>query len=396
MEILVILSRVPYPLDKGDKLRAYHQLKILSQKNTISLFCLNEGKINPEAKKELKKLCHRLEIYQFSKMELAINLMKSFRNKLPFQVNYFYSKKVQRKFDKFLENRVPDLIYCQLVRTAEYVKKYQTIPLVIDFMDALSSALSRRAEKSNTLFKPLIKAEAKRLQQFEQNVAEFFHRQTIISHQDYDLLPLKNKSQLRVIPNGVDVEYFENKHGEKNADLLFVGNMSYPPNVDAVCYFVDSIFPHILKSKPNATLLISGTQPTKKVLALANNRITVSGFLPDIRDAYNSCRVFIAPLRLGAGLQNKLLEAMSMEMPFVATSLAFNALQMPYNELLCADDEKKFAENCLKLLENPSLCENYGKQFRTFVSQNYSWDKQAEKLEEIFENIDTQAEIIEA
>lgn len=387
MEILVVLSRVPYPLDKGDKLRAYHQLRILSKHNSISLFCLNEGKIHPDAKSELKKLCSRLEVVQFSKLQLAYNLIKSVFNKLPFQVNYFNSRQAQKKFTNFLEEKVPDIIYCQLVRTAEYTKKYTTIPTVIDFMDSLSSAINRRINNSSPIIKPFVKEEAKRLAIYENELGKEFDAQTIISKQDHALLPLTQKHQLHIVPNGVDTEFFNPTQTKKDFDLVFVGNMAYPPNVDAVCYFVESIFPKILKERPHTNFLISGTNPTKSVLKLASKNITITGFVEDIRTSYNRSKVFIAPLRLGAGLQNKLLEAMAMKLPFVASPVAFNALEMKENKLRCANAAEGFAQNCLKLLNDEDLRNSEGEELRIFVEKKFSWNNHAAQLNKLFEQL---------
>jgi len=387
MELLVVLSRVPYPLDKGDKLRAYHQLKLLSESHNISLFCLNEGKIHPEAKTELKKLCKRVEVVQFSKFRLLLNLVKSFKNKLPFQVNYFLSKKAKSKFEQFCEDQIPDLIYCQLVRTAEYVKKYQTIPLVLDYMDSLSSAMSRRSKTANWFFKNVIKNEANRLSKYEDNLASVFHAQTIISKQDFELLPLHNKSNLQIIPNGVDLKNFKPIETAKDFDFVFVGNMAYPPNVDAVCYFAEEIFPLILEKKPESNFLISGTQPTSRVLGLASKNIKITGFVKDITNSYARAKVFVAPLRQGAGLQNKLLEAMAMELPFVSTPIAYNALGLAMDSNLCADNKIAFAENCIKFIDNEKLRNSTGKALRQFTENQYSWQMQSKKLNEIFNKL---------
>ena len=387
MELLVVLSRVPYPLDKGDKLRAYHQLKLLSESHNISLFCLNEGKIHPEAKTELKKLCKRVEVVQFSKFRLLLNLVKSFKNKLPFQVNYFLSKKAKSKFEQFCEDQIPDLIYCQLVRTAEYVKKYQTIPLVLDYMDSLSSSVKRRSNTANWFFKNVIKNEANRLSKYEDNLGSVFHAQTIISKQDFELLPLQNKSNLQIIPNGVDLKNFKPIEIAKDYDFVFVGNMAYPPNVDAVCYFAEEIFPLILEKKPESNFLISGTQPTSRVLGLASKNIKITGFVKDITNSYARAKVFVAPLRQGAGLQNKLLEAMAMELPFVSTPIAYNALGLAMDSNLCADNKIAFAENCINFINDENLRNNTGKALRQFTENQYSWQMQSKKLNEIFNKL---------
>ena len=122
MKLLVIVSRVPYPLDKGDKLRAYNQIKELSKKHQIILFALNDSKLDVESMDELKKYCVAITIFPLSRLMIFWNLVRSFFNGMPFQVGYFYSKKAQQKVNALIDKHKPEHIYCQLIRTAEYAK----------------------------------------------------------------------------------------------------------------------------------------------------------------------------------------------------------------------------------------------------------------------------------
>ena len=384
MNLLVVLSRVPYPLDKGDKLRAFHQLKYLSKNHSISLFCLNEGAINPDSVQELQKICTRVKIIQFSKFQLLTNLFNGFFNQKPFQVNYFYSKKAQNAFDQFVEELIPDAIFCQLIRTAEYVVKYSTIHKVLDYMDALSSAMDRRINNTGAFKKRMVKIEVKRLKAYEKRIASEFNELVIISEQDRNSFSFKEKESIHVISNGVDTNYFNPVDAKKEYDFLFVGNMSYPPNVDAAVHFVEDILPLIKSKKPNIKVMIAGTTPAPSVKALASHNVTITGFLEDIRSAYNQSKVFVAPLRLGAGLQNKLLEAMSMSIPCITSTLANNALMASEKEILVTDNKEEFANYCVELIKNNNFRDEIGANGQDYIKANFSWIINTKKLEGLF------------
>ena len=384
MNLLVVLSRVPYPLDKGDKLRAFHQLKYLSKNHSISLFCLNEGAINPDSVQELQKICTRVKIIQFSKFQLLTNLFNGFFNQKPFQVNYFYSKKAQNAFDQFVEELIPDAIFCQLIRTAEYVVKYSTIHKVLDYMDALSSAMDRRINNTGAFKKRMVKIEVNRLKAYEKRIASEFNELVIISEQDRNSFSFKEKESIHVISNGVDTNYFNPVDAKKEYDFLFVGNMSYPPNVDAAVHFVEDILPLIKSKKPNIKVMIAGTTPAPSVKALASYNVTITGFLEDIRSAYNQSKVFVAPLRLGAGLQNKLLEAMSMSIPCITSTLANNALMASEKEILVTDNKEEFANYCVELIKNNNFRDEIGANGQDYIKANFSWIINTKKLEGLF------------
>jgi len=384
MNLLVVLSRVPYPLDKGDKLRAFHQLKYLSKNHSISLFCLNEGAINPDSVQELQKICTRVKIIQFSKFQLLTNLFNGFFNQKPFQVNYFYSKKAQNAFDQFVEELIPDTIFCQLIRTAEYVVKYSTIHKVLDYMDALSSAMDRRINNTGAFKKPMVKIEVNRLKAYEKRIASEFNELVIISEQDRSSFSFKEKESIHVISNGIDTNYFKPVDAQKEYDFLFVGNMSYPPNVDAAVHFVEDILPLIKSKKSNIKVMIAGTTPAPSVKALASNNVTITGFLEDIRSAYNQSKVFVAPLRLGAGLQNKLLEAMSMSIPCITSTLANNALMASEKEILVTDNKEEFANYCVELITNNNFRDEIGANGQDYIKANFSWIINTKKLEGLF------------
>lgn len=384
MKIVVLLSRIPYPLEKGDKLRAWHQIKELSQHHDIYLACLNDSKIHPEAEKKLKEICKEVLFFSLNKIGIGLRLFQGLFTNTPFQVHYFHSGKIHRKIQKYIQEIQPDHIYAQLIRVSEYVKNIHHIPKTLDYMDALSKGMDRRISKSSGLLKIFLKKESKRLLEYENLIFDYFENKTIISEQDRNLIYHPDQKKIQIISNGVDTEYFAPQPSEKKYDLLFNGNMSYPPNIDCVHFIAEKVLPLVQKKYPDIRFLISGANPVNSVQQLAHKNILVSGWMDDIRQAYSSSRIFLAPMQIGTGLQNKLLEAMAMEMPCLTTDLANNALGAePGKHILIANTPEEMAEEIDRLLTLDSYREKIAANGRQFVTENYNWKSATALLEKL-------------
>ncbi|HLG02841.1 MAG TPA: hypothetical protein VI731_04560, partial [Bacteroidia bacterium] len=191
MKILCITSRVPWPLEKGDKLRAYHQLRHLGNRHEVILCAINDTEIHPDALEELKKFCSEIHVFPLSKAAVAVNLTKGLFSGLPFQVAYFTNGRARRRIDAVIRKTSPDRIYCQLIRTAEYARHHPNIPRIIDYMDVFSKGIERRISKVGVLKRGAFRSEWKRLLKYEADIFPDFEAHTIISTQDRDLIPVK-------------------------------------------------------------------------------------------------------------------------------------------------------------------------------------------------------------
>lgn len=385
MKIFVLLSRVPYPLEKGDKLRAFHQVKELAKSNEIILCALNPvGDLDKQkAFSALQPYCRSINFIDLPKTGRIWNIFLTLFSNRPLQVGHFYNRNAAKKIKRLVAEHKPDRIYCQLLRTAEYVKNFP-IPKTIDYQDVFSYGIKRRISGANLFFKPVLKLEYKRLLDYEFKVFEIFDNKTIISIPDRDLIPHPDKEKIAVIPNGVDHDYFSPRKAEKTFDLVFTGNMAYPPNVDAAVFLAEEIMPIVWKKKPEARIMIAGASPDRKVTMLQSEKVEVTGWMDDIRDSYASAKIFIAPMRIGTGLQNKLLEAMSMQVPCITTSLANDALQAKNGkEILIGDTAEELAGQILSLTDNRELYNIISKQGYNFVKRNFSWVEATEKLNKI-------------
>ena len=387
-KILFFASRIPYPLEKGDKLRAYYQIKYLSRNCDIVLCCMSEEVLTEKAKEELSKYVSNIHVYKTSKLSIALNMLVAGFMGYPFQVGYFFNTGAHFFFNKIIKEEKPDHIFVQLIRMAEYVTKSINVPKSLDYMDAFSKGIERRMEKTSGLKKLIFKFECIRLKRYEKRVFSWFDNTYVISEQDRASFCFEESNQIKVSPNGVDHSFFQPKRKNKNKyDIVFTGNMSYPPNVNAVEYIARELMPLLIQRKPDIKLLIAGATPANSVKALSNENIHVSGWLDDIRDAYNDASVFLAPLQIGTGLQNKLLEAMCMEVPCITSELANNALKAKdKEEILIGNTPKEYVNAVFELLENEEFNRKIVKNGKTFVIENYNWNSVSMNLENDFFN----------
>jgi glycosyltransferase involved in cell wall biosynthesis len=266
---------------------------------------------------------------------------------------------------------------------AEYAR-FQKIPKTLDYQDVFSAGVKRRSQTSAFYLKPILNLEYKRLLKYEHDIFEDFNNKTIISIPDRDLIPHPEREKIAVVINGVDTSFFKPLKMEKEYELVFTGNMGYPPNVNAANFLAKEILPIVHQKKPGVKLTIAGATPHPSVQALKSELVNVTGWVDDIRQCYAKAKIFIAPMQIGTGLQNKLLEAMAMKIPSITSQLANNALSAKHGEeILEGRSAAEFASHILNILENPELANKLSENGYAFVHQNYNWTAATQKLEKL-------------
>ena len=333
---------------------------------------------------EVKQYCTELKTIRISKASQALSLGFSLLGKEPFQVAYFYQSAAQKQVLDCIKQWKPEAIYCQLLRTAKYVENVKDIPKIIDFQDAFSKGIERRLETDSWYFKPVLRSELRRLNQYEQHVFKEFDHCTIISEQDRDQLPFEQRNDVVIVRNGVELDDFKPSSDSKSVEVLFAGNMGYPPNVEGAIFLEKEVMPLVRMKIPTAKLMLAGARPDQKVKDLASELTEVTGWVDDIRDCYAKAKVFVAPMMIGTGLQNKLLEAMAMEIPCVTSTLANNAIQAkPDEEILIAKSPNEYAEHILSLLADRTKSDSIAQAGHTLVSEHFSWEGATKPLLDI-------------
>ncbi|MDR4987947.1 MAG: glycosyltransferase [Bacteroidales bacterium] len=382
-KIFVILSRIPYPLEKGDKLRAFHQLRELSKNNELIICAVSDIPVHKEAYNIIREFGSSVYFFRLRKAGIVLRLLRAFFSDKPYQVAYFYHKGIHRKIEQLIELHQPDHLFCQLIRTAAYAR-HSSVDKTIDYQDVFSTGLKRRLDVAPWYLKPLLRSEHKRVSRYEAYAFDLFDKKTIISRPDRDNIPHPLREEIHVIPNGVDSDYFTPLDREKRFDIIFSGNMAYPPNVNGAEYLVKKIMPLVWEERSDTRVVLAGATPSGKVKALASEKVTVTGWVDDIREYYAQSRIFVAPMQIGTGLQNKVLEAMAMQLPSVTSPLANKALRaLDGEQLLIGRNASEYARHILSLLSDSSLSKNLGEKGYRFVLENFNWASTSAMLEKV-------------
>ena len=381
MKLVILASRFPYPLEKGDKLRLFYQIRDLSEKFDIYLFALSDVPVTDIHKKSLEKYCTEIHVYSING---KINLLRNALSKAPFQVNYFYNSRIHKKINMEIERIAPDHIYFQLLRMYPYRNKARDTSVSIDMMDSFSVGYKLRSNQENGLMSWLYNKEANRLVALEKEIIQALNCKFIISAQDKKSLVPIDDDQLHIIPNGIDTQFFQPKVVSQKKDILFVGNMGYKPNIYATEFLVEKIFPLVKQLRKDTTLTIAGARPTSKILSYRSKQIAVTGWVEDIRAVYNEHKIFVAPIFNGIGQQNKILEAMAMEIPCIVSPEVASGLDIDDIEqyLTVASNEQEFADYILQMLASDADTTKKVLLAKENVVTQRSWKAKNKMLEE--------------
>lgn len=372
-KLAILSSRFPYPLEKGDKLRLYHQIKQLSTAFRVYLFALSEEPVKESYVAQLSKYCAAVYSYQIPESRRRLNVLRTILTKRPLQVGYYTDPQLVATIQSEIERLAPDRLYCQLARMGEYATAVP-VKKVLDYMDAFGVGMSRRAQVVPWYKRWVYNLEAQRMIDYEQRLHDAFDRTTIISNQDRGILALP---KVDVVSNGINTRYYQPVYDrDKLYDVAFIGNMGYLPNIAAAEYLVRKV-----TASSDYKVLIAGARPDERVKQLAKANVTVAGWVEDIRESYASGRIFVAPLFKGTGQQNKILEAMAMGIPVVTTSEVNSAIGAEAEkEILVADTASEFRRQIKRLLNDDELAQMISNNARALVHTEYSWQTRTEQL----------------
>ena len=384
MKILLLASRLPYPLHNGEDLRVFHFAKYLSQHHELHLLAYDSGLPSaPEVACYFSRI-HTVETptRNGSDHQLMSRLMHSFS---PDHM-YFFDPRISSGLSHLLKQDHFDLVWIPAWQMIPYSRDIGEVPVFIDIMDDGILELARELRSCGSLKEAgLIVKKLLVTYRFER---KYFRRAALCclaSERDAEVLRwvCPNTKQV-VIPNGVDSEYFKPLGlGEDFPSLVFEGNMSFSPNVDAVLYFCREILPLIWKQVPKAKFCIVGKDPVPEIRALAGDRITVTGYVDDVRPYLDRASVFVCPLRKGAGIKNKVLQAWAMAKPVVATSIALGGLRAQNeHNIVIADGPPAFAQQVVRLIGDRALREELGRKARETVVKHHSWEAKVLSLHE--------------
>jgi len=398
MKILLFSHVSPYPILTGRELRIYHVWKLMAKRHEVHLVCQTPEPPDPETIKHLDEIFASTAYYPYLPLPTGggkrsvMNILKEIFN--PPIENYSLSAfddTVRAAIEDKVKKEKIEAVYTYGLAARRYVENLKGLAMVNDIGDdptVLHYRLMR--EKKGLVDKLRGVKEWLAARNFEKKELSNFKNTVIISFDDAKVHKrLCPDNNITLLPNGVDSEFFKSDRrltGEEPT-LMFSGVMNYEPNISAAVYFSRDVFPLIKKEIPEAHLLIVGRYPTDLVNALddSDTGITVTGEVADIREYFNKARVYVCPLRSGAGIKNKILESWAMATPVVATSLSCEGIEVaPGEDILVADTAEQFARQTVKLLKDKELRDKLARNGRVKVEEKYSWESRCDILEETF------------
>ena len=387
METLFLAHRIPYPPDRGDKIRSWHMLKRLAALGTVHLACFADDAADAAHLDALRAaLGDRLgeahvEIRRTGK---AVAAARGLLEGKPVSLTLFDSPALSAFVERMLARPQLNAVFAFSSQMAQFVPAGLRQRFVMDFVDMDSVKFAAYAEAGGPLA-AVHRREAKKLFAFERTVAARADVSLFVSEAEAALfragagLP---RADIRALANGVDLDFYcpgaappaEAPHPL----IVFIGQMDYQPNVDAVAWFAAEVLPRL----PGATFAIVGRNPTDTVRRLASERVIVTGDVPDVRTWLAAADVVVAPLRIARGIQNKVLEAMATGRPVIASPAAFEGIEAgPGRDLLVADGAEAQAAAIASLLADPARAAVLGAAGRRRMEQGYRWDTRLAPLE---------------
>jgi len=372
MKILYISHKIPYPLSDGGKLRVFNHIKHLSNKHEIISLSFIENKKELKGIEKLRKYCF-VETVLLSKGRSIFNSFLGIFSRKPLRVWYLKNNTFREKARRL--GREADLVIVQALRMSQY--SFNSDKTILDIVDTPSLQIKRALRQESFLWKLIWKLELPRIICYERKITRKFRNLLFASEPDR-----KTLGRGIVLKNGTEMSMVKRKEISGN-NIMFLGNMEYQPNIDAVYYFVNKIFPLVKGDIPDAKFYIVGKNP-ESVKQFASSSIIVTGFVEDISEYFSKCKVFAAPLRLGSGIQNKVLEALQYEIPVVTTSIVNAGVEAEEKkEIIVADNSRDFADSVIDLLRDNKKRKTLSVNGKKFLKKNYSWSKIYAELDKI-------------
>lgn len=389
MKLLFLTSRLPYPPNRGDRLRAFNFIRSLASEYEIHLISFIADKAERQHIVPLKEYCNDVQVIPLSPVQSTTTVGLNIWRQLPLQVLYYRSAEMQSLIYRTVAENKFDAVYVHLFRMAPYVAAFDNVYRIVDLTDVISQELIRSMPYRGVISRFVYALERPRIERYERWVAEKFEETWLISEHDRSVLNQDCPSaNIQVVPNGVETQKLHpTEEVEIPNSLIFVGHLGVFHNVDAASFLAQDILPRVRAEIPDATLKLVGAAPNPKVQALSNiPGVQVTGFVDDLNAALNQSTVFVAPLRFAAGVQNKVLEAMAAGRPIVTTSLVNQGIGAKHGcELITADDATSLAEAVITLLHDPEKRQQLGSSARSFVKANYNWEFVRQRISAIQE-----------
>lgn len=422
MRILYLSHRIPYPPDKGEKIRAFHAIRHLSGRHELHLGFLVDDSGDLRHVDALRPHCASLEYAVIHPGWRKLMSLRHLLTRSALSVPYFHHPALQRAIDARLRETAMDAVICFSSPMAEYVFRSKALKaalagvngagaadsgatgrprLIMDFVDVDSEKWRAYAQRKALPLKPIFAREARRLREYEQKVAAAFDWSVFVTEREARLFrTFCPQARTAVVPNGVDWEHFVRSGGARmerwkaghgpvssaslpGPSIVFMGAMDYYPNEDGVLWFAEEVYPLIKRELPGARFTILGPRPSERLRRLERryDGISVTGYVPDVRPYLRDADVFVAPLRIARGVQNKVLEAMAAGVPVVARPEAADGVGGHESCLRVEAGPVGFASAVCDIWRDRELARRLVGNAQKLIRGNYSWERSLASLE---------------
>ena len=389
-DLLFLVHRIPYPPNKGDKIRSFHFLKALAKRYRIYLGAFVDDSDDWQYADELKEFCKDVLLLELKPLQAKIASIEGLFTGKALSLPFYRNKQLQSWVDNTVGQQKihKALIFSSVM--AQYIKPEYRLELIADFVDVDSDKWAQYAQKKIWPANWIYQREAKKLFKFERSVAKVAKATLFVSKSEVTLfksLVPEVSSKITYVNNGVDLDYFlpeseyVSPYPDDIAAITFTGAMDYWANCDAVIWFANEVFPKILRAKPLSRFYIVGSKPSKIVQILGEKKaVVVTGTVEDIRPYIAHANLIVAPLRIARGIQNKVLEAMAMEKRVIATPDAIEGIPVSDQEdVVITEDPNEFAENVIMFLSD-SKTPQKSTANRVFIENKFGWQACTDKL----------------
>lgn len=357
--------------------------KALQKEHDVTLLMVNAYPEDPESISHLEAKFESVHSFTFPKTRFHLNALKGLISRRPLQTHYYQFSEVNNWLNQHISGF--DLLYCNHVRTAEYGREYD-VPKVIDLVDAISRNYQAAKGVGGPFQRLVFPIEAPRLLRYERKMIEEFDAAFITTEDDkkHMVESEEEENNVIIVPNGVEksLTFETTSEVTKTGDIVFVGKMDYFPNEDAVRFFAQEIFPNIRERYQNSTFRIVGTNPSRRVNRLGQKKgVVVTGFVDSTVEYMKNSQVVVVPIRHGAGIQNKLLQAMALGKPVVTTPLGASGIKgQSGKHFIIASNADDFAKEVMRLMSDDRERAKIGIAARQLVRENYTWSTATKPL----------------
>lgn len=382
-KLLILTPRYPYPVIGGDRLRIYYLCRELAQSFSLTLLSMCDCREELESPLPDDGVFDRIERVYLPKWRSYLNVILALPTSIPLQVAYYRNKYFASRLQLLLPEH--EAVLAHLIRTGDYVQNVAK-PRILEMTDAISLNYCRLKQSSvnKSLKSYVYTLEADRLLRYEKNILTKFDLVSLVSDTDrLFLVEGRSANNVLVCSNGVDLRLFPFEPDYRYPVIVFIGNMTTLQNLDACHYFIDEVMPLLLNLRPYIFRIVGKIQPkdAKRLSSFAN--VEVTGKVDDISTAVKGASVAICPMRIAAGVQNKILEYMALGLPTVTSSIGFEGLEAQAGEdLLIADEPAEYVMSIEKIIGNVDFAKNLARRARLYVERDHSWESKIAPMTE--------------